>query len=161
MCAVKELEVKQPVFAERPSNILPTHISATCEASVANIGSYSLSSTMYAGCRLEAFAIKLIGLLTLFNQNRSSSVRSRIKTLPHFFKADLGKTTRHGSVGVTQLCDLIKEMIIKIHSGTCNSRTPSDQRGFFVPSVAPQPPTPRSWLMYGLELAHHKPQAVN
>lgn len=133
MCAVKELEVKQPVFAERPSNILPTHISATCEASVANIGSYSLSSTMYAGCRLEAFAIKLIGLLSLFNQNRSSSVRSCIKTLPHFFKADLGKTTRHGSVGVTQLCDLIKEMIIKIHSGTCNSRTPSDQRVFLFP----------------------------
>lgn len=142
MCAVGTLEVKQPVFAERPSSILPTHVSAICETSGPNIGSYSLSSTIYTGCTLEAFAIKPIGPLTLFKQNKSSSALSRIKILPRFFRANLGKTNWHGSVGVTQLCDLIKEMSIKIHSVTCKSRTPSDKRGFFVPSVVPQPPLP-------------------
>lgn len=101
MCAVGTLEVKQPMFAERPSSILRTHVSAICKTSGPNIGSYSLSSTIYTGCTLEAFAIKLIGLLTLFKQNKSSSALSRIKILPRFFRANLGKTNWHGSVGVT------------------------------------------------------------
>lgn len=141
MCIVKELE--QLVSVERgfymtfkyPNNI---HFNYTWN-SVSNIGSYSLSKTIYTGFILEAFAIKFIPFLTLFKQNKSSSVWSRIKILPCFFRDSLVKTSLlsatgtnwHNSVRVTKFFGLIKEMIIKIYFIICNSRTTCDKGGFF------------------------------
>lgn len=152
-----------------PWSVLIIYISAMCEASIPNIGSYSLRKTSYTGFILEAFAIKFIPLLTPFKQNKLSSGWSRIKMLPCFFRDDLVKTSLlsargtnwHNSMRVTKCFGLIKEMIIKIYFITCNSRTMCDKEFFFVPFIVPELPLPPSWTICGLEPTHRKPQDEN